>query len=127
MYENNKNIGWKKKENNGSNGSYDDSLIKNQINILDNKIDEEIEEVNSQLAHKAKHVTLEQFGAVGDVKYMWGTCIAYTQKTLDCSKILNVQLTLTEFKSSVPFVTISGNTFMPQGDGNMNYFAVCVI
>ena len=46
MYENNKNIGWKKKENNnGSN--YDDSLIKNQINILD----EEIEEVSSQLAH----------------------------------------------------------------------------
>ena len=39
MYENNKDIGWKKK-NNGSNGSYDDSLIKNQINTLDNKIDE---------------------------------------------------------------------------------------
>ena len=50
MYENNKDIGWKKK-NNSSNGSYDDSLIKNQINVLDNKIDEEIEEVNSQLAH----------------------------------------------------------------------------
>ena len=45
MYENNKDIGWKKK-NNGSNGSYDDSLIKNQISILDNKIDN----IDSQLA-----------------------------------------------------------------------------
>ena len=65
MYENNKDIGWKKK-NNSSNGSYDDSLIKNQINILDNKIDEEIEEVDTQLAHIKKFITPEEFGAIGD-------------------------------------------------------------
>ena len=46
MYENNKDIGWKKK-NNGSNGSYDDSLIKNQINILDDKIDDKQDELIS--------------------------------------------------------------------------------
>ena len=69
----------------------------------------------------------EGYEIIGDVKYMWGTCSAYNKKTLDCSKILNVQLTLTEAKSSIPFVTITGNTFTPKGDGNMNYFAVCVI
>ena len=58
---------------------------------------------------------------------MWGSCVANTQKTLDCSKILNVQLTLTEEKSTIPYVLINGNTFTPKGDGNMNYFAVCVI
>ena len=70
MYENNKDIGWKKK-NSSSNGSYDDSLIKNQINILDNKIDEEIEEVNSQLAHNENlneemFVNVKKYGAKGD-------------------------------------------------------------
>ena len=61
MYENTKDIGWKKK-NNSSNGSYDDSLIKNQIGILDKKIDEEIEEVNSQLAQKANDDTVIKRG-----------------------------------------------------------------
>ena len=70
MYENNKNIGWKKK-NSSSNGSYDDSSIKNQINILDNKIDEEIEEVNTQLAHNENlneemFVNVKKYGAKGD-------------------------------------------------------------
>ena len=72
MYENNKNIGWKKK-NNGSNGSYDDTLIKNQINILDDKIDEEVNNIDSQLAHKANSsqithymVNLEQFNISKD-------------------------------------------------------------
>ena len=71
MYENNKHIGWKKKENSSSNGSYDDSLIKNQISILNNKIDEEIEEVNSQLKHNTddlsqRCVNAKSFGAKGD-------------------------------------------------------------
>ena len=56
MYENNKDIGWKKKESNNGN-NYDDSLIKNQISILDDKIDEEIEEVNSQLAHNTNDIS----------------------------------------------------------------------
>ena len=48
MYENNKDIGWKKKENNNSsNGSYDDSLIKNQINVLDKKIEDKQDELIS--------------------------------------------------------------------------------
>ena len=58
---------------------------------------------------------------------MWGSCVAWTAKTLDCSRILNLQLTLTENKASMPFVVIEGNKFTPKGDGNMNYFAVCVI
>ena len=69
MYENNKDIGWKKKNNNSSNGSYDDSLIKNQINVLDKKIDEEIEEVNSQLTHienKNANINVLDYGAKGD-------------------------------------------------------------
>lgn len=39
------------KNNSGNGSNYDDSLIKNQINILDDKIDEEVDNINSQLAH----------------------------------------------------------------------------
>ena len=69
----------------------------------------------------------EGYQIIGDIKYMWGPCVAWTAKTLDCSRILNLQLTLTENKASMPFVVIEGNKFTPKGDGNMNYFAVCVI
>ena len=100
MYENNKDIGWKKKENNNNNGSYDDSSIKNQINILDNKIDEEIEEVNSQLAHNTNvNISVEMFGAKGggvdDTKAIQsaidyvastgGGCVKFPAKTYKCN------------------------------------------
>lgn len=54
MSKNNKDIGWEKKNNNvGSDGNYDDTLIKNQISILNNKVNELDEETNLQLEQKA--------------------------------------------------------------------------
>lgn len=51
MYENNKDIGWKKKNNNSSNsnGSYDDTQIKNKINQLNN----DVANIDEQLKQKA--------------------------------------------------------------------------
>ena len=48
MHENNKDIGWEKNYNNvGSDGNYDDTLIKNQISTLDNKINKVSEEIKT--------------------------------------------------------------------------------
>ena len=48
MHENNKDIGWEKNYNNvGSDGNYDDTLIKNQISTLNNKVNEVSEEINA--------------------------------------------------------------------------------
>lgn len=48
MHENNKDIGWEKNYNNvGSDGNYDDTLIKNQISTLNNKVNKVSEEINA--------------------------------------------------------------------------------
>ena len=52
MHENNKDIGWEKNYNNvGSDGNYDDTLIKNQISTLNNKVNE-LDEETEQKANK---------------------------------------------------------------------------
>ena len=52
MSENNKYIGWEKNNNNvASDGNYDDTLIKNQISILNNKVNE-LDEETEQKANK---------------------------------------------------------------------------
>lgn len=82
MYENNKDIGWKKKNNNSSNGSYDDSLIKNQINILDKKIEDKQNELDvsinkiKMIAHRgfssqAPENTIPSYELAG-MKNYWG-------------------------------------------------------
>ena len=49
----NKDIGWEKKDNNvGSDGNYDDTLIKNQINILNDKVNKLDEEADIKYATK---------------------------------------------------------------------------
>ena len=54
MSKNNKDIGWEKKNNNvASDGNYDDTLIKNQISALNNKVNNLNEETNLQLEQKA--------------------------------------------------------------------------
>ena len=56
MSENNKKIGWEKPKNNGGNGSYDDSLIKNKINEIDkelNQLKEDIENDESEVGNFA--------------------------------------------------------------------------
>ena len=60
MYENNKDIGWKKKNSVGSggSGSYDDTLIKSKINTLNKEMDD--------LQKSVFFVNVESFGAKGD-------------------------------------------------------------
>ena len=53
MSKNNKDIGWEKKDNNvGSDGNYDDTLIKNQIIILNDKVNKLDEEADIKYATK---------------------------------------------------------------------------
>ena len=57
----NKDIGWEKKDNNvGSDGNYDDTLIKNQISILNNKVNKLDEETDLQLEQKANKNELHE-------------------------------------------------------------------
>ena len=61
MSENNKNIGWEKKNNNvASDGNYDDTLIKNQISALNNKVNKLDEETDLQLEQKANKNELHE-------------------------------------------------------------------
>lgn len=47
MRENNKDIGWERPEGNSGDGNYDDTLIKNQISTLNNKVNKVSEEINA--------------------------------------------------------------------------------
>lgn len=68
---------------------------------------------------------------LGEIRLMWGTCNAGEQVTLDCSQILNVQLTLyhdtTLNNEKVYASNVFGNTFNVSGEGYVYYFAVCTI
>ena len=58
MSKNNTDIGWEKPKGNGGNGSYDDSLIKNQISTLNNKINKVEEEIKAQLGELGKSMSI---------------------------------------------------------------------
>ena len=49
MSKNNKDIGWERVNNVGSDGNYDDTLIKNQISTLNNKVNKLDEEIKEHL------------------------------------------------------------------------------
>lgn len=93
MYENNKDIGWKKKENNGSNGSYDDSLIKNQINALNKKIEDKQDELIS--GSNIKTINRQSILGNGNITIKEGENVdlsGYATKSYVDSEIANAQL-----------------------------------
>ena len=114
------------------------SIDKSLINIYDNNF------INSNtkvgLTNKAYNptpftTTVESLSSsgyleIGNIKYIWGYATCGTAKVLDCSKVLNVQLTSAQQNANAPYnnyVTgITGNQFTPQGHGSVYFFATCV-
>jgi hypothetical protein len=128
MNENNKDIGWEKKNNNvSSDGNYDDSLIKNQISTLNNKVNKLDEETNLQLEQKAnknelhKHnnkdvldsiteENIEQWNKGGlnkDESKKLNDCVAL----IDSSNLLDADTALENNKFSDKGVIISNNSY----------------
>lgn len=78
-----------------------------------------------------QNLTKTGYSVVGEIKSIWGGCECGIPIVLECSEILNVQLTLyqdTELIDEKVYVSdVYGNSFTPKGKGYAFYFATCVV
>ena len=113
------------------------SLNNSFINMYDNTFNncEPFFSYTSQSANPTPFKTFKEslndtgYQIVGNIKYMWGYANCNIPTTLDCSRILNVQISpATESLSNDFYVSgVTSNQFTPKGTGAVFYFAICVV
>lgn len=113
------------------------SLTNNLLNMYDNTFNncETFYSYPSQTTNPSPFKVFKEnlnttgYQIVGNIKYMWGYATCSSQVILDCSRILNVQISpATESSINDFYVSgVTGNQFTPKGTGAVFYFAVCVI